>query len=110
MAWQGHYDATSGEGERMAEWESRVRDIPGVLRSAGRLLQHHWPALFTLALCGAALRSAAIWTAVTVSDTSGTDSDTKLPGVSKDDEKDAETFFTYVQKECADSITGGLTE
>ena len=51
--------------------ESRVRDLPGVLRSAGRLLVRHWPALLTIALLGAALRSAAIWTAVIVSDTSG---------------------------------------
>ena len=50
----------------MAVWESRVRDIPSVLRSAGRLLARHWPALLTIALLGAALRSAAIWTAVTM--------------------------------------------
>jgi hypothetical protein len=55
----------------MAVWESRVRDIPGVLRAAGRLLVQNWPALFTIALCGAAVRSAAIWVAVIVSDTSG---------------------------------------
>ena len=55
----------------MPAWESRVRDLPGVLRTAGRLLGRHWPALLTIALCGAALRSAAIWSAVVVSDSSG---------------------------------------
>jgi hypothetical protein len=55
----------------MAAWDSRVRDLPGVLRTAGRLLARHWPALLTIALCGAALRSAAIWSAVIVSDRSG---------------------------------------
>ena len=55
----------------MAVWESRVRDIPSVLRLAGRLLARHWPALATIALIGAALRSAAVWAAVTVSDANG---------------------------------------
>ncbi len=55
----------------MAVWESRVRDIPSVLQSACRLLAEHWPALATIALVGAALRSAAIWAAVTVSDANG---------------------------------------
>lgn len=55
----------------MAVWDSRVHDLPVVLRTAGRLLLRHWPALLTIALCGAALRSAAIWTAVAVSDASG---------------------------------------
>ncbi|WGX96444.1 hypothetical protein [Nocardioides sp. L-11A] len=30
------------------------------------------------------------------------DGDDSIPGVSKDDEKDAEKFFTYVQSACAD--------
>ncbi len=55
----------------MAAWDTRVRDLPNVLWSAGRLLLRHWPALLTIALCGAALRSAAVWAAVIVSDTSG---------------------------------------
>jgi hypothetical protein len=55
----------------MAVWESRARDIPSVLRSAGRLLAQHWPALATIALVGAALRSAAVWAAVAVSDANG---------------------------------------
>jgi hypothetical protein len=55
----------------MAAWDARVRDIPGVLQSAGRLLLRHWPALLVVALLGAAARSAAIWAAVIVSDRSG---------------------------------------
>ena len=52
-------------------WDTRVRDIPGVLRSAARLFARHWPALFVIALLGAAVRSASIWAAVIVSNTSG---------------------------------------
>src|SRR5689334_22050692 len=58
-------------GGTMSAWDARVRDIPGVLRSAGRLLAEHWPALLVIALLGAAVRSAAIWSAVIVSDKSG---------------------------------------
>ena len=46
-------------------------DLGGVLVSAARLLARHWPALLTLALLAAALRSAAIWAAVEVSDVNG---------------------------------------
>ncbi|HUP99479.1 MAG TPA: hypothetical protein VM093_03380 [Aeromicrobium sp.] len=55
----------------MTRWDARTRDIPGVLHSAGRLLMRHWPALMVIGLVGAAVRSAAIWTAVIVSDKSG---------------------------------------
>lgn len=48
----------------------RVRDIPGVVVTAGRLVLRHWPALFTLALLGVAVRGLVIWLAVPVSATS----------------------------------------
>ncbi|WP_436701047.1 hypothetical protein [Nocardioides sp. BYT-33-1] len=34
------------------------------------------------------------------------DGDDSIPGVSKDDEKDAEAFFEYAQKTCADQLGG----
>lgn len=49
----------------------RVRDIPGVLVTAGRLVAQHWPALLTLALLGVAVRGSVIWLAVPVSEHSG---------------------------------------
>lgn len=48
-----------------------MRDVPAVLLTAARLFARHWPALLTLALLGAALRSAALWAAVEVSDVQG---------------------------------------
>lgn len=45
-----------------------VRDVFGVLIDAARLLARHWPVLLALALAGVALRGAAIWAAVEVSD------------------------------------------
>ena len=47
---------------------SALQAIPNVLRTAGRLLVAHWPAFLVLALLGMALREAAIWAAVEVSD------------------------------------------
>lgn len=34
------------------------------------------------------------------------DGEDTIPGVSKDDEKDVETFFDYAQETCADAISG----
>ena len=34
------------------------------------------------------------------------DGDDSIPGVSEDDEKDADAFFTYVQDACADQLAG----
>ena len=48
-----------------------MRDVPVVFLTAGRLFLRHWPALLTLALLGAALRSASLWAAVAVSDVQG---------------------------------------
>jgi hypothetical protein len=48
-----------------------VRDVPIVFLTAGRLLLRHWPALLTLALLGAAIRNAALWAAVQLSDVQG---------------------------------------
>ena len=48
-----------------------MRDVPVVFLTAGRLLLRHWPALLTLAFLGAALRSAALWGAVELSDVQG---------------------------------------
>jgi hypothetical protein len=48
-----------------------VRDVPVVFLTAARLLARHWPALLTLAFLGAALRSAALWGAVELSDVQG---------------------------------------
>ena len=45
-----------------------MRDVLGVLATAGRLFLRHWPALLTLAFLGAAVRSAALWLALEVSD------------------------------------------
>lgn len=48
----------------------RVRDIPGVVLDAGRLIARHWPALLSLALLGVALRGAVIWAAAPLSEQS----------------------------------------
>jgi hypothetical protein len=48
-----------------------VRDLPVVFLTAGRLLLRHWPALLTLAFLGAAVRNAALWAAVQLSDVNG---------------------------------------
>ena len=48
-----------------------MRDVPAVLLTAARILWRQWPALLTLALLGAAVRSAALWAAVEVSDVQG---------------------------------------
>lgn len=47
---------------------SGLRDLPAVLVTAGRLILRHWPMLLTLALAGVAVRNAALWAAVVVSD------------------------------------------
>jgi hypothetical protein len=47
---------------------TRVRDIPVVLLTAGRLIARHWPALLALAFLGAGLRAGVLWLAVVVSD------------------------------------------
>lgn len=44
------------------------RDVPRVVATGGRLLARHWPMLLTLAFLGNALRGAALWAAVEVSD------------------------------------------
>ena len=46
----------------------RVRDIPVVLVSAARILRRHWAPFVVIACLGLALRSAALWAAVEVSD------------------------------------------
>lgn len=48
-----------------------MRDVPVVFLTAGRLLLRHWPALLTLAFLGSALRAAALWGAVELSDVQG---------------------------------------
>jgi hypothetical protein len=48
--------------------ETRVRDIPAVVLTAGRLIARHWPALLALAFLGAGLRAGVLWLAVVVSD------------------------------------------
>ncbi|QIG41549.1 hypothetical protein G5V58_01085 [Nocardioides anomalus] len=45
-----------------------MRDVPAVFLTAGRLLVRHWPALLALSFLGAAVRVAAVWLAVQVSD------------------------------------------
>lgn len=45
-----------------------VRSLPTVLVAAGRLIVRHWPALVVLAFTGIAVRNAALWAAVQVSD------------------------------------------
>lgn len=47
----------------------RVRDVPAVLVSAGRILRVHWAQFVVIACLGLALRSGALWLAVVVSDT-----------------------------------------
>ena len=46
----------------------RVRDIPVVLVSAARVLRRFWAPFLVIACLGLALRSAALWAAVEVSD------------------------------------------
>lgn len=48
----------------------RVREIPGVVVTAARLVGRHWPALLALALVGVAVRGLVIWLAVPVSEKS----------------------------------------
>lgn len=48
-----------------------MRDVPVVLVTAFRLFLRHWPALLTLAFLGSALRYAAVWGAVELSDVQG---------------------------------------
>lgn len=48
--------------------ETRIRQVPGVLATAGRLILRHWPMLLALAFLGNALRGAALWAAVVLSD------------------------------------------
>lgn len=50
--------------------DARVRDIPVVLLTAGRLISRHWPALLALAFLGTGLRAGVLWLAVIVSDQS----------------------------------------
>jgi hypothetical protein len=44
-----------------------VRELPGVLRTALRLLARHWPGLLCLAFLGVAARTGVLWLAVHVS-------------------------------------------
>jgi hypothetical protein len=48
-----------------------VREVLGVLATAGRLLLRHWPALLALSLLGAAVRNGTVWAATRLSDVSG---------------------------------------
>lgn len=48
--------------------EMRVRDVPAVLVSAGRILRRYWAPFVVIACLGLALRSGALWLAVVVSD------------------------------------------
>lgn len=50
--------------------DTRVRDIPAVLLTAGRLIARHWPAFLALAFLGTGLRAGVLWLAVIVSDQS----------------------------------------
>ena len=50
------------------ELDLGVRSIPGVVVNAGRLLLRHWPAFLVLAFLGVAVRNAALWGAVRLSD------------------------------------------
>lgn len=54
--------------EQRAWHHASVRELPGVLVTAGRLLLAHWPALVALACLGIALRNGALWAAVELSD------------------------------------------
>lgn len=49
-------------------WRDSVRDVFGVLVDAARLFGRHWPVLLTLAFLGVAVRGAAHWSAVAISD------------------------------------------
>ncbi|KGN37940.1 hypothetical protein [Knoellia subterranea] len=51
--------------------EMRVRDIPAVLLSAARILRTYWAPFVVIACLGLAVRSAAMWLAVIVSDFNG---------------------------------------
>jgi hypothetical protein len=48
-----------------------VRDVLVVFLTAAKLLLRHWPALLTLALLGAAVRNAALYAAIRLSDVQG---------------------------------------
>jgi len=48
-----------------------VRDVIGVVATAGRLLLRHWPALLTLALLAGAVRNGTVWAATRLSDVHG---------------------------------------
>lgn len=48
-----------------------MRDFLSVLARAGRVFAAHWPALLTLACCGAAVRGGAHWAAVLLSNQNG---------------------------------------
>lgn len=48
-----------------------MRDVLGVLATAGRLLARHWPALLALSLLAAAVRNATVWAAKELSDVQG---------------------------------------
>lgn len=52
----------------MTGTETRVRDVPAVFLTAGRLIARHWPALLALAFLGAAVRAGVLWLAVVLSD------------------------------------------
>ncbi len=54
--------------EQRAWHHASVKELPGVLVTAGRLLLAHWPAFVVLACLGVAVRNGAIWAAVVVSD------------------------------------------
>jgi hypothetical protein len=48
-----------------------VRDVVAVFRTAGLVFLRHWPALFTLALLGAAVRNGAVYAAIKLSEVQG---------------------------------------
>lgn len=52
----------------MAGTGTRVRDVPAVIVTAGRLIARHWPALLALAFLGAGVRAGVLWLAVILSD------------------------------------------
>lgn len=54
--------------EQRAWHHASVRELPGVLVTAGKLFLAHWPAFVVLACLGVAVRNGAIWAAVAVSD------------------------------------------
>ncbi|HSX69238.1 hypothetical protein [Nocardioides sp.] len=57
--------------EQRAWHHASVRELPGVLVTAGKLFLAHWPAFLVLACLAIALRNGALWAAVELSDWHG---------------------------------------